>query len=57
MATVDSLMDKISPRERLSGQRLRLFESMVIDPEELSKVLSSMAYKRVPQVEIRENTP
>ena len=53
VATVDSLMDKISPRERLSGQRLRLFESMVIDPEELSKVLSSMAYKRVPQVEIR----
>ena len=53
ITTADGLMDKISDREELKGQSIRLYESMVIDPSELSKLLSAMSYNRVPEVELR----
>ena len=53
ITTIDALMDRIAPKESIAGKSLRLYEAMVIDPQELAKLLSKMSYERVPRVEMR----
>ena len=53
VTTIDGLMDKISSEENVRNEALRLFEGMVIKGGEIKKVLASLGYERVPQVENR----
>ncbi len=53
ITTIDALMDKIADGEDLRANSLRVYESMVIEPTELAKILASMSYERVPEVERR----
>lgn len=51
VTTIDGLMDRISVKETVQEEALRLFEGMVISTEKLAAVLVRLGYERVPQVE------
>ena len=50
--TADSLMDKIAAPETIRDERLILREGMVIQTENLAKILTRLGYERTAQVEL-----